>query len=78
MQSGLNYKKTFLSLKIRSFKSRAGYNGARMVYEVVLLPKIFVHILGNATTPYIHSEIFWPLAEAQKDNNDLQFHGKYD
>ena len=28
---------TFLSLKIRGFKSRAGYNGARTVYDIPIL-----------------------------------------
>ena len=29
--------------------------------------KIFVHILGNAATSYIHSEISWPLEVFRSD-----------
>ena len=51
-----------------------GQEISEWIYEVFALPKIwtekfekfcpfsnfFVHILGNATTSYIHSEISWP------------------
>ena len=33
----------------------------------------FVHILGNATTSYFHSEIFWPLGKVTKDNVSSNF-----